>query len=209
MDTRSVSAAAIAAALGAAAWAAVAYFMEIEIGWLALGIGFLVGAAAQMFGGEGKGMGAVCAVLSIVSILIGKCVMMEFIVQHELDVMLNNEFDKSFYQEQMEDARQYQLVENDNDLRSFMVIREYTQEKDPQKLGTLQLGYFKEYEGEMLDLLHEWQPSFEDWKAMHRKTMSKTFSRGEVYAAALHPMDMFFALLAVSAAWRLGKGDAA
>ncbi|MBA4028612.1 MAG: hypothetical protein C0475_05680 [Planctomyces sp.] len=33
----------VAAALGAAAWAAVAYFVLVEISWLALGIGAMVG----------------------------------------------------------------------------------------------------------------------------------------------------------------------
>jgi hypothetical protein len=62
-----IAAGAAAAAAGAAAWAAVTVFTHFQIGWMAVGVGFLVGFAVRRFG---KGLdrafgfvGAGCALL--------------------------------------------------------------------------------------------------------------------------------------------------
>jgi hypothetical protein len=83
---------AIAGLVGAAIWAAIGYFTGLEIGWIAWGIGMLVGAGVRVVGSqeiayfdktqkrmvrsrvgaEGPLAGAVAAVLAVVSVLAGK-----------------------------------------------------------------------------------------------------------------------------------------
>ena len=62
----------IAAMVGAGAWAAVTIATEYQIGWMAVGIGFLVGYAVRF---TGKGIspvyGAVSAVLSLLGCAVG------------------------------------------------------------------------------------------------------------------------------------------
>jgi len=63
-----------AGALGTAAWAAVVHFTGYEIGYLAWGIGFIVGLGVAM-GSKGQGdllTGVVAVVISVLSILAGK-----------------------------------------------------------------------------------------------------------------------------------------
>jgi len=63
----------IAAIIGAAAWAAIAYFGQMEIAYLALGIGFIVGLGVSA-GSQSGGFGAaaVAIVLTVLSIVGGK-----------------------------------------------------------------------------------------------------------------------------------------
>ena len=61
----------IAMLLGAVIWGAVTYFTEYQIGWMAIGVGFLVGIAVKFFG---RGKTAVFGISSAVLALIG-CVL--------------------------------------------------------------------------------------------------------------------------------------
>jgi hypothetical protein len=83
---------AIAGLLGAAIWTAIGYFTGLEIGWIAWGIGVLVGIGVRVVGSqevatfdkvqrrmvrsrvgaEGPVAGAVASVLAVVSVLAGK-----------------------------------------------------------------------------------------------------------------------------------------
>ena len=61
-----------AAASGAMIWAAVTYYTEYQIGWMAVGIGFLVGLAIRNFGkGVDASFGVAGAVLALVGCLAG------------------------------------------------------------------------------------------------------------------------------------------
>ncbi len=83
---------AVAGLIGAAIWAAIGYFTGLEIGWIAWGIGMLVGIGVRLVGSqevayfdktqrrmvrsragaEGPLAGMVAAVLAVVSVLAGK-----------------------------------------------------------------------------------------------------------------------------------------
>lgn len=61
--------------VGAAIWAGISYATNYEIGWIAWGIGFLVGFCVRVAAGgdqEGFAPGATAAVVAIISVLIGK-----------------------------------------------------------------------------------------------------------------------------------------
>ena len=62
----------IAAGVGAAIWAAITVMTDFQIGWMAVGIGFMVGFAVRMTGkGISKSFGYVGAILALVSCLAG------------------------------------------------------------------------------------------------------------------------------------------
>jgi len=63
---------AIAAVLAAIIWAAISVFTGYQIGWMAIGVGFLVGAAVRVFGrGIDRPFGIAGAILSLAGCLIG------------------------------------------------------------------------------------------------------------------------------------------
>jgi len=59
-------------AVGAAVWAVIAWKLDMEIGYVAWGIGFLVGFVAVLCGGSGKVNGVMCAIVALLSIFGGK-----------------------------------------------------------------------------------------------------------------------------------------
>ena len=63
---------AVAMLVTAAVWGAVTYFTEYQIGWLAIGVGFLVGLAIRFFGkGTTPVFGVSGAVLALIGCLLG------------------------------------------------------------------------------------------------------------------------------------------
>jgi hypothetical protein len=65
----------IAGLVGAAIWAGISYALNAEIGWIAWGIGVVVGFAVRLVAGEseeGFAPGATAAVIAIGAVLLGK-----------------------------------------------------------------------------------------------------------------------------------------
>jgi hypothetical protein len=70
--SRGFAGGAVAALVGATVWAAVTYFTGFQIGWMAVGVGFLVGYAVRYTGkGIDTSFGIVGAILSLVGCLGG------------------------------------------------------------------------------------------------------------------------------------------
>jgi len=70
--TMGVVAGAVAAVVGAIIWATVTVLTERQIGWMAIGIGFLVGGAVRLAGkGIDKPFGYIGAVLSLLACAVG------------------------------------------------------------------------------------------------------------------------------------------
>ncbi len=62
----------VAAAIGATIWAIITAVTNFQIGWMAVGVGLLVGYAVRIFGkGIDKTFGAVGAVLSLLGCVVG------------------------------------------------------------------------------------------------------------------------------------------
>jgi len=75
---------AIAGVAGAALWAAIAYFANVEIGWLAWGIGGAVGFACAQGAGYGSRLiGTTAALITVVALLLGKVATVELLVNQE------------------------------------------------------------------------------------------------------------------------------
>jgi len=77
---------AIAAAVGAAVWAGIVYYAQMEIAWIAIGIGFLVGFAVRTAGrGVTPKFGILGALLSLLSVVCGKYFAIIAFVAQEMD----------------------------------------------------------------------------------------------------------------------------
>jgi hypothetical protein len=81
---RGVVAGGVAAGLGAIIWAIVAYLTNYQIGWMAIGVGFLVGWAMRLFGkGIDKIFGLVGAALSLAGCVAGNLLMLGAVIARE------------------------------------------------------------------------------------------------------------------------------
>lgn len=72
MKLSSMIGAVLGGILGAVAWGLVAKFANVEVGYVAVGVGALVGFLSTMLGGRGMTNAVACAVIAIVAIFAGK-----------------------------------------------------------------------------------------------------------------------------------------
>jgi hypothetical protein len=88
-----------AGALGAVAWAAVVYFTQYEIGWIAWGVGALVGFAVAKGNGDGHrspaAAGALAVGITALSIVAGKYLAVQSVMpsDDEIVAMFTGDFD--------------------------------------------------------------------------------------------------------------------
>ena len=80
----------IGGAIGAAIWAAIAAFTGYEIGWIAWGVGFLVGLGVRICSPESYGAapGGTAAVISLLALAAGKMISLSIVAKNELGVDL-------------------------------------------------------------------------------------------------------------------------
>lgn len=74
----------IAMLVGAFVWGAVTYFTEYQIGWMAIGVGFLVGVAVKFFGrGKSLVFGVSSASLALIGCVLGNLLFYSGAIAHE------------------------------------------------------------------------------------------------------------------------------
>lgn len=83
----------IAGAIGAAVWAAIAYFGNLEIGWIAWGIGALVGLAVS-FGSRERGLlpAMIAVIITFASLCAGKYATVALLVNDQMNIEFTEEF---------------------------------------------------------------------------------------------------------------------
>jgi hypothetical protein len=83
----------VAALVGAAAWAAITVLTKYQIGWMAVGVGALVGVAVRKAGhGRRRGFGLVGAALALLGCLTGNFLTGCLIVARQLDAPVASVF---------------------------------------------------------------------------------------------------------------------
>jgi hypothetical protein len=77
----------VAMLVGAAIWGAITYFTEYQIGWMAIGVGFLVGIAIKFFGkGKSAMFGISGAVLALIGCVLGNLIFYSGVIAREESV---------------------------------------------------------------------------------------------------------------------------
>jgi len=83
----------IAMLAGAIAWGAITYFTQYQIGWMSIGVGFLVGVAIRFFGkGRTLMFGVSGAVLALIGCLLGNLIFYSGIIAQEESTSFLNVF---------------------------------------------------------------------------------------------------------------------
>jgi hypothetical protein len=80
---------AVAALTGAGIWAAIAYLTGYEIGWIAIGVGAIVGVAVRVMGkGNTPVFGVLAALLALAGCVLGRLMAIWLVIANELDAPL-------------------------------------------------------------------------------------------------------------------------
>ncbi len=132
----------VAGGVGSVVWALVALYANLEIGYLAWGIGGLVGFAAVKFGGRGVVMGGIAAVISVLSIFGGKFAAIE----GEIRQMTDRTAHEAYVEEMQVDVEALEALgpdPSDERLAIMMSARGYTDE-DPGSVSEEAIENFRE-----------------------------------------------------------------
>lgn len=200
--------ASLAAGAGALVWAAVAYFTGYEVGYVAWGIGAVVGIASVRFGGHGLVCAAGAAVLSVVGIGAGKLLGTHFAVGNELRKACEESFTPELHKEMVRDAADWAELggkPGDAELRTFLVEHGYTAAESPESVPQKELVEFQANMAPLLASMHANKTSYEDWfaerAAESRQRFDEEFSIVQANIDELNLIDAVFVLLGVVTAF--------
>jgi len=213
MSAKSILAAGVAALLGALVWGGIAAATGYEVGYVAWGIGFVVGASAKGFGGIGKTAGVVAAVLALGSIFMGKMLAVHFSAPAEIRKMFDATLTREVYGEQARDADDYAGVTSDEDCAKFMVDHEYTEAESVAEVTKEEIADFRNGEGQQLTRFREEKPKYEPWRKETSDRgvdeIMKQLPLAELVVQDLGLFDIIFALLGIGTAYKLASSTGA
>ena len=208
MPTTSFAAALIAAAIGAFVWGAIAYFTGYEVGYVAWGLGGMVGWAMAKFGGRGTACAVTAAVLSVVGIACGKLIGTQFVVEKSFRESCEATFTPALHAEFVRDAKDFAALDanpGDDELRSFMVEHHYTPATSPEDVKDKEVQTFLSTNAPNLRELNAKKTSYADWYAAReaeaRQGFEAEFSIVQANLEELNGFDLLFVALGVTTAF--------
>lgn len=200
----------VGAVIGAAIWGGIAAATGFEIGYVAWGIGGLVGFGARYAGGRGQTCGIVCAVLALLSIFGGKMFAVQIVLGQHSDEFAEIAASQEGYEEFKAAAEEFAKIDSEEDYPNFMVDQGLTDAASPGDVTGEQLAEFTENVVPRLESFASTSPSYESWKAeMQAQFASAGIGVGGLASAAqanLGPIDILFALLGLATAFKVGSG---
>lgn len=199
----------IGGVIGAAIWAGISYATNHEIGWIAWGVGFLVGAGVRVGSQDWDGPvpGLIAVVLSVVAILGGKYATASLLVS-KFDVATNF----TITNDDMKEGLCYSIIEErttkgtpvkwapGKNLENAATLADFP--ADVQQEATKKWDAFSP--AEQQQQIAERKAQMEEARKMIRGVM-----HGAAFESSFGPMDILFFLLAAYTAFRLGSGAAA
>jgi len=215
---RSLAYGVVAGGIGAVVWAAIAYLTNYEVGWVAWGIGWLVGAAVALGNADGartpKTAGVIAVLIAALAVVGGKYGSAWAMVPHGEDLV--DQWATEFFADGQDEFVMTYLA--DEVAFEFMTEgRPLTWPADPNLLPNMKAFYpsdvWAEAEGRwsaMTDAERRafWQQAELRYRAEFTTNVSNV--RKEVVRAVFFdsfgPLDLLFIGLAVLTAFRIGAG---
>lgn len=204
-----LAAAGVGALVGAIGWALLLKQAGYEIGWIAWGIGALVGWIAVKAGGQGRTLAVGAAVLTVFSIFAGKLLGYHLQVEAGAEEMADQEVQA--YDEYLHDASDWaELCANGEPapeaVRGFMSTHEYA-EPGREQIPAEELDSFLAYMAPRLEWMQSEKPTPEEFRARAESDLHElVYAEANLPAlvlADLNHYDALFAFLGISTAFGL------
>jgi len=195
---KAIVAACVGGLVGAIIWGAIAHFTGYEIGYIAWGIGALIGFLSAAAGGEGSTNGAICAVVAVLSLVAGKGLAVKFVLDKELKAALH-----PMYVEMQSDAQQFKAVSSKDDYPQFMFDHDYTVEESAADVGSAELA---EFETETVPILEGLNDGW-SYKQFEKHLTAGTNMIMEGLKESFGIIDVIFFLLGIATAYKIGAGS--
>ena len=192
---------AASALVGAAAWGLLIIYAHIESGWLAWGIGALVGFAVVKGGGHGKAMAVCAALLTLLAIGSGKHIAFQTLVADETDQILE-QYDEAAYLERTKDATDCVAL---GSTRPSRAIEAYIQ--DHRFDATV--AEFPQYQAPLLEHFAAAPPAprsnASSWSAAIRSATARSGAPATTAASASCPVAPSTNTSSPATAWRISR----
>lgn len=207
MKPAAVVAAAIAAVVGAGTWAAISYYTGYEIGWIAWGIGAVIGYAAVATGGNGPIMATVCALIATGSLLIGKVTALQWMIQESATQSYQGQENYDFVMADVDTFAVDSTVASYPYLHTFywMIESDDTTVYTPEEQARFEAVWPKRLTRYAAD-----KPSLEQWNETETQELAGDLvglMTNQDYIAAmretLHPLDILFFGLGIVTAFQI------
>lgn len=217
MNLRGLVAGVLAGIAGAAAWAAVAYYANLEIGYLAWGIGFLVGLAVAAVGqSPGAPAGALAVAITLLSILGGKYASVDMMLRAELQKMTDAEVSlgpQDFEEDAMIGNIAYEIAEQREEAGETIAWPDYDKEDENLTAeATFPPAIWREAKQQWTSKTPDEQLQLREEASENAKAMMGAFqdqmvasARGEAFTASFGVLDLVFFGLAVATAWGIAN----
>ncbi|MEM9690040.1 MAG: hypothetical protein AAF917_11235 [Pseudomonadota bacterium] len=206
-----IAVALVAGLIGAWVWKIVAVSLEVEIGFVAWGIGGAVGFAAASMGSRGVQAGILCGLIALGSIVAGKywaysALVDTYMTAFTETVEAEDEL-YAYYEEDVANAQAYVNGSGSDDfVRRFMAERGFSEHSDPYDISAAELADFREYTEPWLRETAASSPDFEEW---NKKFMGEIgdLSPWSIMFQTFGLLDILFAFLGIGTAYRLGSQE--
>ncbi len=214
----------LAGAIGAGIWAAVSHFTGYEIGYIAIGIGFICGLGAVIgSGGEGGAWsGGVAVIIALLSIVTGKAIVNSIYVdnlqQLQAAVQAGVEDKTTLEEYSQEEAimgiasdiawdreeagQEIDWPNPEIDLYETLDLSDFPQDIIDQtnsKWDSMDTQQQTQYRQDQVDRFNEDAAAFS-------QMLSDEMASSTSIIDNLHPIDALWAFLALGAAWSVGSG---
>ncbi len=194
---------------GAVLWGIIVAATGFEIGWIAWGIGALVGAGVAWGSAGGAAWGVVAVIISVLSILGGKVVAMEIVLDKEVksvsaDVSSRIDSDPEFVVSWLADAIVVKMDEQGKTIN-------WPQDADPenpQGAGDYPPEVWSQAQSQWDAMDAQKKEEFKETirrQANDNVKMMANSIKSEGFLASFGPMDIVFFLLAIATAYKIGS----
>lgn len=198
----------IAGLIGAAIWAAIAYYLKVEIGWIAWIIGGMVGFATAMGARDmaSAATGAIAAIIAVASIAGGKYFVVNALVNNVMAKMPAITFDDNRAKLVMAD----QVAEEWKNSGKTLTWPPGKDAENADVPADYPADLWKDVEARWNHMNESERETYKQELAEASKSMMNTIS-GKVtmdaYWSSFDWLDIVFAIFAIITAFKVGSGD--
>lgn len=196
----------LGAVVGALVWGGIAHATGYEIGYVAWGIGALIGGLGRGVGGGGQMNGIVCALFALASIFVGKMLAVKWAVDASLDDFAVEFLTQERYEEQLKDAEDFAEVQSDTEYTAFMISHGYTEHETDQEIPDEEYWSFVDDTVPHLQWIHSEQPTISQWRDRFKEEIKGGLTNedlAEEARSSLGVIDIIFGLLGIGTAYKL------
>lgn len=187
--------------IGALVWGGIAYLTGYEVGYIAAGVGALVGFFSMVFGGSGVTNGMLCAAIALLAIIGGKFLAFGMMI----DKILEPVIEPRYYQMKLESIR-FSRMKTESEWKRFMIKNGYSNARSSNGVKTQEFKDFKETTVPLLQGLNRDLGYDEFRDKIKEEVITEMGGMMGLLNKSLDAKDALFFIIGIFAAFKIGSG---